>query len=64
MKFKIFKIPDYFVYNDHINFCMLHFFLEICPKFEDKNLTEMFSAEMEFCKIDPSCLGTYGCTQV
>jgi hypothetical protein len=26
---------------------------EICPKFEDENLSEKLSAEMRFCKIDP-----------
>jgi hypothetical protein len=27
---------------------------ELCPKFEDEYLPEKFSAEMKFCKIDPS----------
>jgi hypothetical protein len=25
-----------------------------CPKYYDDNLSEKFSAEMEFCKIEPS----------
>jgi hypothetical protein len=29
------------------------FFVENCPHFDDENLSETFSAEMEFCKIDP-----------
>jgi hypothetical protein len=29
------------------------FWVVICPKFEDENTSEKFSAEMEFCKIDP-----------
>jgi hypothetical protein len=27
--------------------------VEISPKFGDENLCEKFSAEMEYCKIDP-----------
>jgi hypothetical protein len=27
--------------------------MEISPKLADENLSEKFSAEMEFCKIDP-----------
>jgi hypothetical protein len=27
--------------------------METYPKYEDENLSEIFSAEMEFCKIDP-----------
>jgi hypothetical protein len=29
------------------------FFENICPQFEAEYLSETFSAEMEFCKIDP-----------
>jgi hypothetical protein len=32
---------------------MLFFGGEVCPKFEDEDLSEIFSAEMEFYKIDP-----------
>jgi hypothetical protein len=28
-------------------------YVEICPKFEEEILSEMFSAEMEFCQIGP-----------
>jgi hypothetical protein len=27
--------------------------VELCPKFEDENLSEKFSADMEFCRIGP-----------
>jgi hypothetical protein len=32
---------------------MCWFWVKICTKHEDKFLSEKFSAEMEFCKIDP-----------
>jgi hypothetical protein len=29
------------------------FLVKICPQFEDENLSQKFSAEMKFGKIDP-----------
>jgi hypothetical protein len=38
-------------YNAHIDFCC--FWVEIYPKFEDENVSEIFSAEIKLSKIDP-----------
>jgi hypothetical protein len=37
----------------HLELIAVAFGLVICPLFEDENLSEKFSAEMEFYIIDP-----------
>jgi hypothetical protein len=34
----------------------LVFWVELWPEFEDENLSEKFSAEIEFCKIGPRAI--------
>jgi hypothetical protein len=49
------KIQDYSSYVIlRLLIYVSYFLLKICPKFEDKSVSEKFSAQTEFCRIGPS----------